>query len=200
MLGMFRFFVPVLPIFTTTVVALLSGTGWITRPRSAAITTLVLVLALLPASFFGKEKRLADIHMSEANLGGWFLAGDAMAEQLPAGSSIALGPAGYIPYITGFKTWDFYGIIEPDIAHQDVKFAEGYAGHEKHDGDHIVAMRPDYILIGNVDITDRPRQGLIPPHTREVDIVLNKTFQARYEQIYLPVKGGKYLNMFRRRP
>ena len=78
-----------------------------------------------------------------------------------------------------------------------MKFSQGYAGHEKHDGDYIVSLRPDYILIGNVDITDQPRQGLIPPHVRELDIVRNKSFQQEYEQIYLPTAGGKYLNMFR---
>lgn len=199
MLGMFRFFVPVLPILTTTVVTLLAGTGWLTRPRGALAAGLILGLLLLPASFLGKERRLVSIHMSEANLGGWFLAGDAMARQLPAGSTIALGPAGYIPYATGFRTWDFYGIIEPHIAHKDMSFTQGYAGHEKHDGDYIVSLRPDYILIGNVDITDQPRQTLIPPHVRELDIVRNQTFQREYEQIYLPVEGGKYLNLFRKK-
>ncbi len=198
-LGMFRFFVPVLPILATTVVTLLSGTGWLGKPRGAVITALILMIALLPASLTGRERRLVSIHMSEANLGGWFLAGDAMARQLPVGSTIALGPAGYIPYATGFQTWDFYGIIEPAIAHRDMKFSQGYAGHEKHDGDYIVSLRPDYILIGNVDITDQPRQGLIPPHVRELDIVRNKSFQREYEQIYLPTADGKYLNMFRRK-
>lgn len=199
MLGMYRFFVPVLPLLTTTVVALLSGTGWLGRPRGALLTTLLLMAALLPPSFTGRERRLASIHMSEANLGGWILAGDAMARQLPQGSTIALGPAGYIPYATGFQTWDFYGIVTPGIAHRQVAFEQGYAGHEKHDGDLIVAQRPDYILIGNVDITDRPRQTLIPPHVRELDIVKNKDFQRDYEQIYLPVEGGKYLNLCRRK-
>ncbi len=199
MLGMFRFFVPLLPVFVTTVVTLLSGTGWLSRPRGAVLTALILMMALLPASFTGRERRLVSIHMSEANLGGWILAGDAMAAQLPPGSTIALGPAGYIPFVTGFVTWDFYGIVDPAIAHRDMPFDQGYAGHEKHDGTHIVAQRPDYILIGNVDITDQPRRNLIPPHVRELDIVKNPSFQREYEQIYIPVAGGKYLNMFRRR-
>ena len=73
------------------------------------------------------------------------------------------------------------------------------AGHEKHDGAQVVRRRPDYILIGNVDITDGPRNGLIPPLDREVDIVLNQDFQRAYELFSLPVGDGKYLNMFRRR-
>ena len=87
----------------------------------------------------------------------------------------------------------------PEISHKEIDFEHGYAGHEKHDGDYIVSLRPDYILIGNVDITDEPRTSLIRPHVREVDIVQNKSFQQEYEQIYLPVEGGKFLNLFRRK-
>ena len=137
------------------------------------------VLALLPPTLWGKERRLVSIHMSEANLGGWILAGDAMAEQLPRGTVIALGPAGYIPWKTGFRSYDFYGLVDPAIAHQEVAFTHGYAGHEKHDGALVMKRRPDYILIGNVDITDQPRTGLIPPLDREVDIVTNDFKKAK---------------------
>jgi hypothetical protein len=199
MLGMFRFFVPVLPVMIISAVVLAAEAGWLSRLPGAVAFTLILGLALLPASLWGKERRLVSIHMSEANLGGWILAGDALAEQLPRKAVIALGPAGYIPWKTGLKAYDFYGLVDPQIAHQDVEFTHGYAGHEKHDGALVMERRPDYILIGNVDITDKPRTGLIPPLDREVDIVTNEFFQKNYEQIYLPVAGGKYLNLFRRK-
>ena len=199
MLGMYRFFVPILPLLTTWTVAWMASAGWLSRPRGALLIAVVLGAALLPASRWGKERWLVDTHMREANLAGWILAGDAMANQLPAGSTIALGPAGYIPWRTGFRTWDFYGIIDGHIAHKEMKFGEGYAGHEKHDGAYIVSRKPDYLLIGNVDITASPRQGLIPPMEVEKDIVLNKEFQQSYEKISLRLANGKYLNLFRRR-
>jgi arabinofuranosyltransferase len=199
MLGMYRFFVPILPVMIIGVVVVAAEAGWHSSPQGAVVFTLVLGLALLPPSLWGKERRLVSIHMSEANLGGWILAGDALVELLPRDSVIALGPAGYIPWKTGFKTYDFYGLVDPEIAHQDIEFTHGYAGHEKHDGAMVMERRPDYILIGNVDITDQPRTKLIPPLDREVDIVTNPTFQENYEQIYLPVAGGKYLNLFRRK-
>jgi len=197
MLGMFRFFVPILPVMVIGTVALAAEAGWLSRPQGAVVFTLVVGLALLPPTLWGKERRLVSIHMSEANLGGWILAGDAMAEQLPRGTVIALGPAGYIPWKTGFRAYDFYGLVDPAIAHKEVAFTHGYAGHEKHDGALVMKRRPDYILIGNVDITDQPRTGLIPPLDREVDIVTNDFFQENYEQIYLRISGGKYLNLFR---
>ena len=198
MLGMYRFFVPILPLLLTWLTALLSGTSWISRPRTALVTLVVMALILLPASFRGKERRLISIHMTEANLGGWVLAGDAMAQHLPAGSTIALGPAGYIPYVTGFKTLDYYGLVVPAISHKDVEFEQGYAGHEKHDGGYLLSQAPDYFLIGNVDITDGPRQGLIPILERERDIVFDKRFGQHYRMVSLPVGDGKYLNMFQR--
>jgi hypothetical protein len=199
MLGMFRFFAPILPMMVITVVALCAEAGWLSRLQGSLILVVILGLALLPPSLWGKERRLVDIHMSEANLGGWMLAGDAMAEQFPSNAVIALGPAGYIPWITGMKSYDFYGLVDPAIAHKEVEFTHGYAGHEKHDGALVLERRPDYILIGNVDITDQPRTQLIPPLDREVDIVTNEDFQQDYEQIHIPVAGGKYLNLFRRK-
>lgn len=199
MLGMFRFFVPILPLLLTWLTTLLSSTGWLSRPRGALLAVAVAAVLLLPASFRGKERRLVSIHMSEANLGGWFLAGDALAEVLPAGTSIALGPAGYIPYRTGFRTLDYYGLVVPEIAHKKMDFAKGYAGHEKHDGDLLLTRRPHYFLIGNVDITDAPRPGLIPVLEVEKEIVLDPRFGRDYEKVSLPVAGGKHLNMFKRR-
>jgi len=199
MLGMFRFWVPVLPVLVITAVAAMAAARWLSRPVWATTITLVLGGVLLVSSFQGRERRLVDIHMTEANLAGWMMAGDAMAAQLPPGASIALGPAGYIPWRTGLRTLDFYGIVTPHIAHLDVQFGHGYAGHEKTDGPWIVRQRPDYILIGNVDITDGPRSGLIPPLDREVDLVLYGRFQREYELINLAVGEGKYLNLFRRK-
>ncbi len=200
MLGMHRFFVPVLPLLLTWLTALLSGTSWLSRPRSALVTLMIMALLLLPASFRGKERRLISIHMSEANLAGWILAGDAMAKHLPAGSTIALGPAGYIPYVTGFETLDYFGLVVPEISHKDVDFAHGYAGHEKHDGGYLLSREPDFFLIGNVDITDGPREGLIPVLAMEKDIVIDERFGRNYRMVSLPVGDGKYLNMFQRQP
>lgn len=199
MLGMFRFFVPILPILTALSVAVATSTGWFCGPRGSLTVAVIFGLALLPGSIWGKERRLVAAHMSEANLGGWILAGDALAGLLPDGATIALGPAGYIPWKTGAVCYDFYGLVDPEIAHMDVVFTHGYAGHEKTDGALVLLRRPDYVLIGNVDITGAPRTGLIPPLDREIDIVRHEAFQRNYEQVWIPVAGGKVLNLFQRK-
>jgi len=203
MLGMFRFYVPILPL---VIVAAVAVYGSVTQTiahadagRPALWVMLVLGFFFLLPSTVGKERRLIGVHTSQQNLGGWLLAGDAMARVLPPGTTIALGPAGYIPYKTGFKTYDLYGITDRHIAHREMAFQQGYAGHEKHDGDYIIGRRPDYILLGNVDVTDQPRRGLIPPLNREVDIVQNQTFRQDYEMVNIPLADGKFLNCFKRK-
>ncbi len=203
MLGMFRFFVPILPLLAAAGTALLSR-ALKTDPTKASrllaggIVVLLAFMTLLPSAI-GKERRLITAHMSSSNLGGWKLVGDALASHLPASTTIALGPAGYIPYKTGFVTYDLLGVTDRHIAHQKMAFTQGYAGHEKHDGTYIIGHRPDYLLLGNVDVTDQPRRSLIPPFAREVDILTQPVFQRDYEQVALPLAGGKYVNCFKRK-
>jgi len=203
MLGMFRFFVPVLPLLATVAAVLVGRALQATAPagngRPALWVTAVVAAFLILPSTVGKERRLIDTHLSEKNLGGWKLVGDALATQLPPGTTIALGPAGYIPYRTGFVTYDLLGITDRHIAHRKVAFSEGYAGHEKHDGAYILGRRPDYLLLGNVDVTDQPRRSIVPPYSRELDIFQNPAFARNYELVSLPLAGGKYLNCFRRK-
>jgi len=203
MLGMFRFFVPILPLLIAAGTALLSlalGQNALTSQRRAAgIVVLILALISLLPSTVGKERRLISAHMSLMNLGGWKLAGDTLAAHFPAGTTIALGPAGYIPFRTGFKAFDLLGVTDRHIAHKQMPFTQGYAGHEKHDGPYILSQRPDYLLLGNVDVTSQPRQSLIPPFSREVDILTHPVFQRDYEQVVIPLDAGRYLNCFKRR-
>ncbi len=203
MLGMFRFYAPILPLLIVVAVAtfgrLVNTVDQARGGRPVLWASIMLGIFLLMPSTIGKERRLITAHMSQANLGGWLLVGDALAQQLPPGATIALGPAGYIPYKTGLKCYDLYGITDRHIAHRKMAFRQGYAGHEKHDGDYIISQRPDYILLGNVDVTSQPRRTLIPPLNREVDIIQNQTFLQGYELVNIPLAGGKYLNCFKRK-
>ncbi len=199
MLGMYRFFAPVLPLVVTWLVGLAVPCGWFDRKLGTAVFTAVMAAALLPASFSGHERRLVTAHMSEANLGGWILAGDALATSFPPATTLALGPAGYIPWRTGFVCHDFYGLVDPRIAHQKVDFTHHYAGHEKLDAGLVLARRPDYILLGNVDVSTGPRRGPTVVLDREMDIFNHPDFKRNYVRIAMPIGGGKYLNMFQRK-
>ena len=198
MLGMFRMFAPILPL-----VIACGTTALITTParpapgRWAAALALLMVASLVP-SFVGRERQLVTDHMSLYNLGGWRLAAEGLARTLPDGTTIALSPVGYIAYRTGFVAYDLLGITDRHIAHRRMPFAIGYAGHEKHDGAYILSRRPDYLLLGNVDVTDQPRQSPIPPDASEVDIFENPIFRSRYAPVFIPLPEGKFLNCYRR--
>jgi hypothetical protein len=202
-LGMFRFFVPILPILVVTGVvalarALDATVGSPTRGHHIAATA-ALAGAMLISSFTGTERSLVTAHMSDRNLGGWKRAGDTLAHVLPEGTTIALAPVGYIPYRTGLVTYDILGLTDPVIARREMDFEIGYAGHEKHDGARILSRRPDYMLLGNVDVTEEPRRGLIPPFRPELDIYRDPAFQRDYVSVSIPLDDGGYLNCFRRR-
>ncbi len=105
---------------------------------------------------------------------------------------------GYIPWRTGFVTYDILGLTDRHIAHRRMAFTQGYAGHEKHDGAYILSRRPDYLLLGNVNVTDQPLRAPMRPFTRELDIFQSPVFQTQYVPVYLELPGGRYLNLFKR--
>ena len=204
MLGMYRFFAPILPVLVTWVTALAAPCGWFDRRLGRAVFGAARAAAMVMPSFAGHERRLVDIHMSEDNLGGWMLAGDAMASPplnrlFRPGTTLALGPAGYIPWRTGLVCYDFYGLVDPRIAHKKMAFTHHYAGHEKHDADLVLRRRPDYILLGNVDVTTGPRQGPTVVLDREMDIAEHPVFKRDYVRMAVPIGGDKYLNLFQRK-
>lgn len=199
MLGMFRFFAPVLPVLIACGTALIvAATPGLPPRRLAALMALLMVVSLAPSFIPLRERRLVTAHLSRRNLGGWKLAAEGLARELPPGTTIALSPVGYIPWRTGFVTYDILGLTDRHIARRRMTFTEGYAGHEKHDGPYILSRRPDYLLLGNVDVTDRPRHEPMRPFTRELDIFQSPVFQTAYVPVYLELPGGRYLNFFKR--
>ena len=53
---------------------------------------------------------------------------------------------------------DMMGLTDGHIAHREMpNMGKGWAGHEKHDGQYILSRKPTYLLLGNIDVSDRPR-------------------------------------------
>lgn len=198
-LGMFRLFVPLLPLLVISSVALAAEAGWLSHFQGALVFTLVVGLALLPPSLWGPERGLVSRHMSEQEMGGWMLAGQALEEHVPRSATLALGPVGYIPWKTGLKAYDFRGLVDPEILHLPQGAGDGRSRPEIIGDILLLERRPDYILIGNVDITDQPRTTPIPPFDQEAPIVGHEIFSRDYELVHLPVAKGKYLNLYRRK-
>ena len=85
-------------------------------------------------------------------MGQWF------AASAPAGASIAVVPIGAVAYYSKLEVRDMLGLTDRHIARRDPSgLGQGWAGHEKHDGQYILGRRPTYLLLGNVDVTEQPR-------------------------------------------
>jgi hypothetical protein len=62
-------------------------------------------------------------------------------------TSIAVGWAGAIPYVSGLNTIDMLGINDIHIAHRDMPWDQRFFGHVKHDAEYVLDKAPDYIIL-----------------------------------------------------
>ena len=67
-------------------------------------------------------------------------------------------PIGAVSYYSKLEVRDMLGLTDRHIARRNLSgLGRGWAGHEKHDGQYILRRRPTYLLLGNVDVTEQPR-------------------------------------------
>ncbi len=153
-LVMFRFVAPIVPL-----IALLAGAGfrwaasrWSAPPRTRSLAAAALVVTCvavtaLPSFISGESRQVfADEKPAEADrkvIGEWLRA------NVPAGTSIAVIPAGIVPYYSRLPTIDLLGLNDLTIAHTEVaSLGAGQAGHEKHNSRYVLERRPGLIFLG----------------------------------------------------
>jgi hypothetical protein len=167
---------------------------------AAAFLGLAGVWTLRPA-FAGPDHAyvLQDLREVEAwkEVGRWF------GSHAAPGDSIAVVPAGAVPYFSGLRTIDMLGLNDLTIAHRKVPGAgSGQAGHEKHDAAYVLGRRPTYILLGVYGLTPalRPPQELVQPYyPAEVELLSAPQFAYLYALSYARTTRG-YFYYFARRP
>ena len=73
-----------------------------------------------------------------------------IGERAPVGATMVAGDIGTSGYYGGVHVYDFYGVIDPEVAHRDVtRFGLGKAGHEKRaDRATLFAKQPTYVKAG----------------------------------------------------
>ncbi len=87
------------------------------------------------------------------------------------------------------------------------KMGSGWAGHEKHDGQYILNRRPTYLLLGNIDVTDKPRNLQRRPFfipyfsqsiwAREKDMYDTDLIFRMYAPRSEEIAPGQYLNLYK---
>lgn len=198
----YRFFVPLLPLVFLLVqegIRLLPEMSRLGRRSAAVITVALLVLTLLP---YGSRHR-TKIYGMRDQIDCWIELGKWFGENAEPDELIALGAAGAIPYYSGLRTIDYYGLLDTHIAHSESKYSgKGYAGHDKGDADYLLALRPDYII---------PYPKLVPEpaltaedlkvqfrHGPQLDVWNHPEFREYYEVTNAALEKG-YVGFFRRR-
>ncbi len=105
MLGMFRFFVPILPVGIACGTAVLVSAPVPSPRRIFALVALLAAASLVP-TFAGRERRLVDAHLSLRNLGGWETRRRGTGAHPAAGCHHRPFAGGLHPRRTGFVTYD----------------------------------------------------------------------------------------------
>jgi hypothetical protein len=120
------------------------------------------------------------------------------------GETIAVMPVGAIGYFSHINILDMAGILNSDIAKEP--FVEKYIknwrpGHNKGDGNYILAHKPNYIQL--VDYLTTTPQSVPGPHglffKSVVEIWNSPEFHSEYEFDPLKISDGIYYNLYRRK-
>jgi len=206
-LPMYRFFVPVLGLFF-----LLVGWGtsaWLARVTEArfaqtlAAGALVVIAAYsaLPA-FRGPQHDYVAQDVRE--VGAWRQVGAWFRQHARPGETIAVLPAGAIPYFSGLPAIDMLGLNDAHIAHREVaQLGSGQAGHEKYDVDYVLARRPEYVIVGVYGLSPEPlppQQMLAPSYAAERELLLHPAFVAQYRPETAQTPGGFFVYFVRSSP
>ncbi len=173
------------------------------KPAVANAAALVLACALAWANIaLGSEARDFGRWRAE-QLPVHRAAGRWLKQHIPAGTWIATGNAGVLPYDSELPNIDMYGLCDRHIARRELpKMGAGPAGHEKGDGAYVLSRAPRIILFQFARFTDQP---LAPEAVRdlrmsvsEVELWADPRFHELYElrSARLP---GFYFNYFERK-
>jgi hypothetical protein len=215
-LVMHRFFVPILPaLYLLTMRALCEvfpreaeGASFrITANRRFLVFALCaggVVLTALP-SFVGREHHRVFVVEKPADddrkiVGKW------LKDNVGGDATIALIPAGIIPFYSGLETIDLVGLNDRRIAHAEVSgFGSGEPGHEKYDSTYVLERRPDIMLLGACRIMPRKlsAQGLLNYAWLYGKLVPGNREMLRLEEFqrnYIPCAaavGSGYIHFFK---
>jgi arabinofuranosyltransferase len=129
-----RFLLPFFPMGLVLVLTLLSGDA--TFRSRTFIVALLICLHLAPLVSDYRFQFTSSKHDM------WVTLGEYLGEW-ESGRTIAVGAAGKIPFFSGLKSLDMFGLNEPVIARMSTDFF--VPGHNKYDADYVLSRKPDLI-------------------------------------------------------
>ena len=169
----------------------------------AALTLVMITHATKPV--VGPHYGLYD-YQKRVEIPHWTMVGIWLRDNAQIGDSVAAVPIGAVSYYSGLTVLDMMGLTDKHIAHRKMpNMGQGWAGHEKRDGQYILSRRPTYLLLGNIDITEQPRdprqQPFIPYFNaaiweREMDMYETGLLASMYEPRSANIAPGRYINYY----
>jgi len=163
-MSMFRFFVPILPflyLWVGSVAAPLFDLGRARKLRAAGAFLLCLsFLGTLVHSTPLEGKILPATRTIHGTYRGilferWAVArfeqiGLFFSKHHRAGEALATGAIGAVSYYSDMRVHGFHGLVDPKIAHSKAPahMGKGVAGHERSNWNYLLALRPDYLVLG----------------------------------------------------
>jgi len=133
-----------------------------------------------------------------AEMGRW------LRDNVPPATTIAVIPAGAMPYESRLTTIDMLGLNDEYIAHRKLKLGPFPAGHEKYDSEYVLNLKPEIIILTG-ELSSSPwgrsdynilQLGLIPAR---FDMIKQARLWSEYDPRYVPIREGKFFNMLVRR-
>ena len=214
-LPMYRFALAPLPLFAAFAAVFVSDLVWPFLAARKSGVALAVVLGCAWAYTHWSPPRLKSHYgayqfQQQVEIPRWTRVGQWFAASAPAGASIAVVPIGAVAYYSKLEVRDMLGLTDRHIARRDPSgLGRGWAGHEKHDGQYVLGRRPTYLLLGNVDVTEQPRdprkRPFIPydnPHiwAREKDLFATELIFERYQPRSVQLAPRQYLNFYELKP
>jgi arabinofuranosyltransferase len=160
-LPMFRFLVPLLPAFFLLLA--LGVTGILESPpfrpwlRPALLGACAL-LALWAARIGFVGAPYEDVARDAREVAAWRQVGGWLRDHARADATVAVIPAGAIPYVSKLRAIDMLGLNDVTIAHRVMPdLGSGLPGHEKFDVEYVLSRKPDIVILGVYGLDPEPK-------------------------------------------
>jgi hypothetical protein len=185
-LSMHRFLVPIIGLLGLLVAW--GAEGWKSHfhPRPAILWGAGLLMAA--AVVYSARPNFAgaifdSVRWEMRETATWKEVGLWFRQNATAGDSIAVLPAGAIPYFSGLKAIDMLGLNDHTIAHTKVPMGHGEAGHEKYNLEYVLRRSPTFVVIGVYQLSPQPlalTTMVVPYYPIEAALLMSEEFRRRY--------------------